>query len=833
MQRSVARAGGLVLGVSLALAVGPAYALISRPLPLSHFLAQSDFILTAKVAKIDTTAETPRLLLAVDEDLKGKAPFRKLGAVLTGDSDAKKLDHTPQLLKRLAADLPLVVFVSKSARGFIAFAYTNGTWFQMKAEQAGDSEPVVWSFTHCEPYLRRTYKEGTADLRQVVIDGLADKKAPPDVDLKVDPGLGPELKPAEPAKPEQPEQVRAAGGPVFAVIPTVLVGGPLAILALMFPAVFGGLTLVFRRWLVVLSIISLDSTLFVLHDWLSPWIKNTWWGTPAALWAAMSLVTVAGLVWSWRRHLAVLDQEALAPAAQPGGDSPATPAPSATLPRGGEYLGLWVMSLLGVVLVGVCLLWHASLVDGSWRKPTLVMVLGLWAGTLYTLYLRRSAGRGSAGRTALPAEGVMLAVMVAAGAALGLTTLPRAAAASTGELATTGEREAGAEVARPIGFVWKFEPQDAGTIASSPLVAGDRVYIAAAHGGVFEKYGRLYCLDRASGKEVWRFDDDHGMKQVFSTPCLADGRLYVGEGFHQDSNCKLYCLDASTGKKQWEFTTNSHTESSPCILGGNVYFGAGDDGVFCVDAAGGKEVWHYPGLHVDCNPCVAGGRLYAGSGVGDTYRETCLFCLDAATGKEVWRVPADLPVWGSPTLAGKHVFAGLGNGNFLESADMPAGALLCLDADTGQAVWRCDVPDGVLDRPGVDRHAVYFGSRDGHCYCVDRRTGKQRWKYDLRSPMVTAPALARAPGGAAVTAVYAAASGGRVYCLDPDGGTADWTLDVGEHVKGEPELLSSPAVAVSREAGGERRQLFFGAGLKSPVGESAVLYCHEDRLDDQ
>jgi len=52
-------------------------------------------------------------------------------------------------------------------------------------------------------------------------------------------------------------------------------------------------------------------------------------------------------------------------------------------------------------------------------------------------------------------------------------------------------------------------------------------------------------------------------------------------------------------------------------------------------------------------------------------------------------------------------------------------------------------------------------------------------------------------------------------------------------VKGEPELLSSPSVAVSRDAGTERRQLFFGAGVKSPVGETAALYCHEDRLDDQ
>ena len=827
MQRSLAWAGGLVLGLGLLALARPAQAVIQRLTPLSDVLRESQFIFAAKVEKLDP--EKPAAVLAVDEDLKDKAPFRKLPVSLKGDSEAEKDQQTPKVLKRLAPNLPLVMFVNQRGKRFIGFAYTEGTWFQLLGQQADDGDTVRWNFTHCEPYFRRTFKGSTAELRRIVSDGLAERKAPPPPDPKAEPGLGPEVKPEDAAKPNAAGHVRAAGGPVFAVIPTVLIGGPLAILALMFPAVFGGLTLVFRRWLVLLSVLSLDSTLYVLHDWLSPWIGHTWWGSPAALWVAMTVITVAALVWSWRRHLAALEQETLAAAVNPDGNSP---APSATLPRRGEQIALWVLSLLGLALVGLCLLWHASLLDGSWRKPTFALLLGLWAGTLYVSYLRWSSGRGGAGRTAPPAEGVMLAVMVAAGAALGLATLPRPAAAAA-DLVTTGDREAAADGSRPVGIVWKFEPQDAGTIASSPLVAGDRVYIAAAHGGVFESYGRVYSLDRASGKEVWRFDNDHGMKQVFSTPCLADGKLFIGEGFHQDSNCRLYCLDAATGKKQWEFAASSHTESSPCVVNGKVYFGAGDDGVFCVDASNGKEVWHYPGLHVDCNPCVTGGRLYAGSGVGDIYRETCLFCLDAATGTVVWRVPADLPVWGSPTLAGKHLFAGLGNGNFLQSDDRPAGAVLCLDADSGQTVWRCNAPDGVLDRPGVDRHRVYFGSRDGHCYCVDRRTGKLRWKYDLGSPVVTAPALARAPGCGAVTGVYVAAAGGRVCCLDPETGTADWTLDVGQQVKGEPELLSTPAVVVSQEAGGERRQLFLGAGVKSPVGETAILYCHEDRLDDQ
>jgi outer membrane protein assembly factor BamB len=419
------------------------------------------------------------------------------------------------------------------------------------------------------------------------------------------------------------------------------------------------------------------------------------------------------------------------------------------------------------------------------------------------------------------------------GAMIGACILLAPRGVSGAPAAVTGE-ETDRITATPVGVVWTFEPKDRGVIDSSPLVVGNRVYVAAAHAKEPERYGILYCLDRATGKQLWSFDDEGDMKQVFSTPAFADGKIYVGEGFHQDRNCKMYCVNAETGKKVWQFYSNSHTESSPCVVDGKVYFGAGDDGVYCLDAATGKQVWQYPGLHVDSNPAVVGGRLYVGSGVGDLYRETVIFCLDTATGKEAWRIPVDLPAWGSPRVSGGYVFFGLGNGNFYESdGSRPGGAVLCVEAATGKRYWRCDVPDAVLDRPAVDRHWVWFGSRDGHLYCVDRTDGQVRWKQDLGSPVVTAPTLARGPGGGgAPTSVYAAGSAGQLYCLDPETGKVDWTFDVGQHSKTQPELFSTPSVVVTREADRERRLLFLGTGLYNFVSKAAVLYCYEDYLKD-
>jgi outer membrane protein assembly factor BamB len=370
--------------------------------------------------------------------------------------------------------------------------------------------------------------------------------------------------------------------------------------------------------------------------------------------------------------------------------------------------------------------------------------------------------------------------------------------------------------------VWLFEAQKRGAIASSPLVAGNRVYVGAIHDTAFDNRGAVYCLDRATGKVVWRFDDRGKMQHMYSSPCLAEGRLYIGEGMHANFTCKLYCLDAATGRKDWDFVAEGHVESSPCVAGGRVFFGAGDDGVYCLDAKTGQKRWQFRGpFHIDASPAVQGDRLYVGSGVSVTYRQTEAMCLSIQTGKVLWRAPVNLPLWGSPEVADGDVFFGLGNGHLqvpAEPPEKPAGALVCLAADTGKQRWRYDVSDAVFARAAVTPERVYFGARDGHCYCLDRDTGQLAWKQHLGSPVMTTPLLLD-------ERVYVVASGGRVFCLDSDSGRARWVFDVAEHSGTRPLLFSSPAGTIDTGEDGPVRRLYFGAELRSETSGAAVLYC--------
>src|SRR5262249_48196881 len=134
------------------------------------------------------------------------------------DEDGVK-DHVPQLMKRLANDLPVVTFIEKKrGKTHMLMGYTNGTWFRL---QYVGTEPAKepWRFLHCETFLRRTFKGTTDEMRQVITDDLSGKKAAPDTNPKEEPGFGPEIKAKDKDKGDG-KGARLAGGRVFAVIGT-------------------------------------------------------------------------------------------------------------------------------------------------------------------------------------------------------------------------------------------------------------------------------------------------------------------------------------------------------------------------------------------------------------------------------------------------------------------------------------------------------------------------------------------------------------------------------------------------------------------------------------
>jgi outer membrane protein assembly factor BamB len=779
----------LLIGGLCLLAGSPVQALVTRLTPLADVMKESTFIITAKVDSLDK--DRPAMVLLVDEVLKGKFTGKKLPVLLKGDPGAVKRKESAKLLARLEPKLRLVLFLTARGEGQIAFAYSNGTWFSMDGVKV-DGE-WRWSFSHLEPYLRRTYKGTTAEMIETVRDGLSGKRKPPAVDSKAKPGLGPEVGAKKTSQATAPWHE-----PKGAVVPTVLIGGPLAMLAMLFPTVFGG----WKRWLALLSTVGTTSTLLTLHWWKGDALVGSWWGTPTALWAVMTAVTAVGMAWAWNRHTQRVQS----------GEAPLIAGPLETA----VLLGAAVAGMVGL-LVGQWVFGHRirDLAGDKQWWPVVGFVAALWIGAIYVLWTRL---RGPRMIPALGTEAVVLTGLVVVSIFLG--TGLRKTARAGGLESSSGPR---------LHQVWTFRLPSKGAILSSPLVVGDRVYVAAAHEDIFRPYGAVYCLDRATGAVRWSFSDKAKMKQVYSSPVVVGDRLYIGEGFHEDSDCRIFCLGAEKGAKLWEYATGSHTESTPCVVDGRLYCGAGDDGLYCLNAEDGKELWKFSSFHIDSTPVSAYGSVYAGCGIGDAFKETAVLCLDAGTGKPRWRYNTQLPVWSRVVVSGGYVYAGMGNGRVNETDDNPAGAVVCLSANKGEEKWKRKLPDGVLGRLAADKRRLFVGCRDGYLYCLRQSNGSQVYRYDMGSSVLAGPVLERDPSGEGAERVYVASKAGSLACLEPSTGHAIWRYEIGDETTPEIELVATPALEViATKDGNELRRLYVGLTLLS-TGRIGELHCYEEK----
>lgn len=356
-------------------------------------------------------------------------------------------------------------------------------------------------------------------------------------------------------------------------------------------------------------------------------------------------------------------------------------------------------------------------------------------------------------------------------------------------------------------LIWSFEAPRPGFVVGAPVVSEGAVYLAVGHPEGFSQPGVVYARDRLTGKPKWEYSNAGELLHTASTPLLARGRLFVGEGLHNNFSCRLHCIDAASGQPGWTFPTTDHIEGGPALAGKLVVFPAGNDGLYAVEVEAGKRQWNFRAdVHIDSTPFVQDGRIYVGSGPSRRYDTLQVICLDAATGRPHWRAPVKIPAWGSPIVADGRVFVGLGNGRLTQADPAPAGGIACLDAATGKELWTVAVPDAVFGRPTIAGNRVIFGSRDGHLRGLTF-DGKEVFCLDLGGAVMAPPA-------AVGDVVIAVSVPGRIVAVSAGDGRELWRYELSQR-GGEPSVYAGPCVA--------GKQIFIAGEL---MGRLSVVSLH-------
>ena len=132
-------------------------------------------------------------------------------------------------------------------------------------------------------------------------------------------------------------------------------------------------------------------------------------------------------------------------------------------------------------------------------------------------------------------------------------------------------------------------------------------------------------------------------------------------------------------------------ETAPIVVDGVMYLTTSYNHVYAVDAATGKEYWHYkhkmgPVTTFCCGPnnrgvAIAGGKVFMGT------LDAKLVALDAVSGKPVWETQIADPEKGysetmAPTVIDNKVLIGTNGGEY-----GVRGFLKAFDAESGKELW--------------------------------------------------------------------------------------------------------------------------------------------------
>lgn len=203
-----------------------------------------------------------------------------------------------------------------------------------------------------------------------------------------------------------------------------------------------------------------------------------------------------------------------------------------------------------------------------------------------------------------------------------------------------------------------------GGIYSTPVTDGRSLFIG-------DDVGCLYSLNLKSGKTNWTFNT--GMR-IVGSPAVSEGVVVFGS-----ANYNIYGLDAKTGKELWHISTNQAVMGAATIEDGIAYIGGGDGRMFAIDIHTGKIKWSFDELknYVLTRPLVYNQKLYFGTW------DTHFYALNLSDGSLAWK-------WnngnGNPKLSPASVWPVAANGKIFITA--PDRYFTCLDAETGEQVWR-------------------------------------------------------------------------------------------------------------------------------------------------
>jgi len=310
-------------------------------------------------------------------------------------------------------------------------------------------------------------------------------------------------------------------------------------------------------------------------------------------------------------------------------------------------------------------------------------------------------------------------------------------------------------------------------------------------------HGMLHCLEADTGHILWSqkiaLEGD-----VTHRPAITDKYVYAVSG------TKLLRIDKRSGRTLIERELTAIANASPAANDYRVYVPAGNS-IVCYEVPDPKlEGKPGPGAGLQ-------GELFVKDEVNGGKR----FNVHIPPGQTrrfqklpiVWQHTLNVPFNSAPILFKNEVVA--------VASD---GTMTSYKQGFGERNWIHNNGHNVIAPLGVMDHFVYLASSDFAVYCIDIRTGRQRWRFPSGYPVHQQPIPFS-------TEVLVLSEGGGLTSLDNKHGEPQWTNDAMRRLVGvsKEHIFAADRLNVvqvlSRKTGGVLGSLPLAQFTVTPVNQ--------------
>ena len=247
----------------------------------------------------------------------------------------------------------------------------------------------------------------------------------------------------------------------------------------------------------------------------------------------------------------------------------------------------------------------------------------------------------------------------------------------------------------------------------SPVIVGDTIY-------VLDPDGRLYALDRLTGKRLWQ----KVLKQQVSGALGADtARLY-----YATFQGELVCLERDSGNELWRQSLTSEAISVPTSDGTSVVVQTIDGKVFSFAAKDGVKRWRYDSIDPILSLRGTPSPLISANYTLTSFAGGELLAFDNDTGKPYWKAMIGVPQGrtelerlvdpdGQPIIDSERVYA-----------VAYQGKLVALDVRSGQELWA--KPMSSFNGVASAHAQVYVATAEGEVIAVKDNSGAEVWRNE-------------------------------------------------------------------------------------------------------